>query len=296
MSTFVLSPRAPPLRVRWPTGRSAKASSSAGSGSRSACAGCSQNASPEQRDALESGCDRLVSLDAMGRLFKVLALTAGAARYRPASRSRATAMRLESRALGGRAGVRHGFFGRLGGVSEGVWDSLNVGLRSGDRPERIAANRARAAEALGVAPGGLVTARQVHGTTALAVASLGTTRGSRSRRTRDRSAGPAPGRARRRLRPGPAGGPGSGRDRRGACWLEGCPLRRAGGVIAAMVGLGAALAGSPRCWAPASRSPPTRLAPSSWRASPPRTPTTCALLCPSGERARSTSRAISGRR
>ena len=36
-----------------------------------------QNASPAQRTALESGCDRLVSLDAMGELFKVLALTAG---------------------------------------------------------------------------------------------------------------------------------------------------------------------------------------------------------------------------
>ena len=78
-------------------------------------------------------------------------------------------MKLESEALGGRHGVRHGFFGRRGGVSEGVWDSLNVGLRSGDRPERIAANRARVAEALGAAPDRLVTARQVHGTTALAV-------------------------------------------------------------------------------------------------------------------------------
>ena len=79
-------------------------------------------------------------------------------------------MKLESQALGGLHGVRHGFFGRRGGVSQGVWDSLNVGLRSGDRPERVAANRARAAEALGATPGGLVTARQVHGVTALAVA------------------------------------------------------------------------------------------------------------------------------
>ena len=29
-------------------------------------------------------------------------------------------------------GLRHGFFTRQGGVSEGVWASLNVGLRSGD--------------------------------------------------------------------------------------------------------------------------------------------------------------------
>ena len=55
----------------------------------------------------------------------------------------------KSEALGGLHGVRHGFFGRQGGVSEGVWASLNVGLRSGDRPERIAANRARAARGAG---------------------------------------------------------------------------------------------------------------------------------------------------
>jgi polyphenol oxidase len=78
-------------------------------------------------------------------------------------------MKLQSKALADIPGVRHGFFSRKGGVSDGVWDSLNVGLRSGDRPERIAANRARAAEALGTAPERLVTARQVHGATALVV-------------------------------------------------------------------------------------------------------------------------------
>ena len=78
-------------------------------------------------------------------------------------------MRLEVETLAGIDGVRHGFFGRRGGVSEGVWSSLNVGLRSGDDPERIAANRARATAALGLAPDRLVTARQVHGVTALAV-------------------------------------------------------------------------------------------------------------------------------
>ena len=77
-------------------------------------------------------------------------------------------MRLRAGALGDLRGIGHGFFGRRGGVSEGVWESLNVGLRSGDRPERIAANRARIAEAMGVQPERLVTARQVHGTTAVA--------------------------------------------------------------------------------------------------------------------------------
>lgn len=74
-------------------------------------------------------------------------------------------MKLKSELLN----VRHGFFGRQGGVSEGVWSSLNVGLRSGDRPERIAANRARVAAEMGVAPDRLITARQVHGAEAMAV-------------------------------------------------------------------------------------------------------------------------------
>ena len=78
-------------------------------------------------------------------------------------------MRLTAPALAGLDGVRHGFFGRQGGVSEGVWSSLNVGLRSGDDPARIAANRARIALDLGLAPEQLVTARQVHGDTALVV-------------------------------------------------------------------------------------------------------------------------------
>ena len=78
-------------------------------------------------------------------------------------------MRLETQALTRMPGVRHGFFGRKGGVSEGVYDSLNVGLRSGDQPERITANRARVACDLGAAPERLVTARQVHGSSALAI-------------------------------------------------------------------------------------------------------------------------------
>ena len=67
-------------------------------------------------------------------------------------------------------GVRHGFFTREGGVSQGPWATLNVGLRNGDLPESVAENRARAAVALRLRPEQLVTARQVHGVTALVVA------------------------------------------------------------------------------------------------------------------------------
>jgi len=64
-------------------------------------------------------------------------------------------------------GVRHGFLGRRGGVSTGICGGLNVGLGSGDDPEKIAANRRLAVEA--VAPGAqLVTVHQVHSAEAVA--------------------------------------------------------------------------------------------------------------------------------
>ena len=78
-------------------------------------------------------------------------------------------MRLEAASLCDLRGIRHGFYGRQGGVSDGVWASLNVGLRSGDLPERIASNRAVIARDLGTTPSVLVTAR-VHGSVAMPVA------------------------------------------------------------------------------------------------------------------------------
>ena len=67
------------------------------------------------------------------------------------------------------AGVRHGFLGRRGGVSEGICSGLNVGLGSGDDREAIRENRRLAVAA--VAPGAaLVTLHQVHSAEALYVA------------------------------------------------------------------------------------------------------------------------------
>ena len=68
---------------------------------------------------------------------------------------------------GGR--VRHGFFGRAGGVSGGLYRSLNCGYGSGDDPEAVRENRARAAAACGAPQAALCAGYQVHGTTALAV-------------------------------------------------------------------------------------------------------------------------------
>ncbi len=58
--------------------------------------------------------------------------------------------------------VRHGFFTREGGVSEGLYASLNCGLGSGDDPERVRENRRRAMWRLGLAAEALVTAHQAH--------------------------------------------------------------------------------------------------------------------------------------
>lgn len=64
-------------------------------------------------------------------------------------------------------GVRHAFFTRQGGVSTGIYESLNVGLGSSDDPAAVAENRRRAAEALGLGPEALSTCYQIHSANAL---------------------------------------------------------------------------------------------------------------------------------
>ncbi len=63
------------------------------------------------------------------------------------------------------ARVRHGFFTRMGGVSEGPYASLNCGLGSDDKPAHVAENRSRALAMLSLAGGALCTAYQTHGIT-----------------------------------------------------------------------------------------------------------------------------------
>ncbi|MBO3760995.1 peptidoglycan editing factor PgeF [Ciceribacter sp. L1K22] len=59
-------------------------------------------------------------------------------------------------------GIRHGFFTREGGVSEGLYAGLNVGLGSSDDPERIKENRARVARWFALSPDRLATVHQIH--------------------------------------------------------------------------------------------------------------------------------------
>jgi polyphenol oxidase len=69
---------------------------------------------------------------------------------------------LQAASLSALAGVRHAFFTREGGVSDGVYASLNGGPGSDDAPAKVAENRARMAAALGVRPDCLLTAYQIH--------------------------------------------------------------------------------------------------------------------------------------
>src|SRR5215469_11700883 len=69
---------------------------------------------------------------------------------------------LSSSLLAAVPGLRHAFFTREGGVSEGVYAGLNGGLGSNDDPERVRENRRRMAEHMGVRPEQLVSVHQVH--------------------------------------------------------------------------------------------------------------------------------------
>jgi YfiH family protein len=64
-------------------------------------------------------------------------------------------------------GVRHGFFTRQGGVSEGIYAALNCGFGSGDARQAVAENRDRVRRTLDA--GALNTVHQVHGTVAVEV-------------------------------------------------------------------------------------------------------------------------------
>ncbi len=58
--------------------------------------------------------------------------------------------------------IAHGFFGREGGVSEGLYAGLNCGPGSADNKAHVAENRARVAHALGMMPERLCTLYQIH--------------------------------------------------------------------------------------------------------------------------------------
>ncbi|MET4684780.1 peptidoglycan editing factor PgeF [Brevundimonas faecalis] len=61
-----------------------------------------------------------------------------------------------------KAGIRHGFFTREGGVSEGLYAGLNTGVGSQDDPALVAENRRRVAEWMGGGADDLCGCYQIH--------------------------------------------------------------------------------------------------------------------------------------
>src|SRR5580704_6177095 len=71
-------------------------------------------------------------------------------------------MMLQANALAKLSGIRHAYFTREGGVSGGIYASLNGGVGSDDFADNVTENRARMATALGVSPEHFLTTYQIH--------------------------------------------------------------------------------------------------------------------------------------
>ena len=95
----------------------------------------------------------------MGKLFKAIAFADPKLDALPGF---VALTMLQARSLAALPGIRHAFFTRDGGVSDGIYASLNGGIGSNDLPAHVAENRARMAAALGVEPERLLTCYQIH--------------------------------------------------------------------------------------------------------------------------------------
>lgn len=77
-------------------------------------------------------------------------------------------MKLESDALK-LDGLAHGFFTREGGISEGIYAGLNIGLGSDDKREHVLENRNRVAATFGTDAAQLVSPYQIHSPDVIAI-------------------------------------------------------------------------------------------------------------------------------
>jgi YfiH family protein len=75
----------------------------------------------------------------------------------------------ECQTLAKASGIRHGFFGRRGGVSSGIFSSLNCGYGSNDDPALVRENRMRAGRHLGVDHDHVLSVYQIHSPEAVTV-------------------------------------------------------------------------------------------------------------------------------
>jgi hypothetical protein len=76
---------------------------------------------------------------------------------------------IQSPALAEIDGVQHRFFTRRGGISEGLYSSLNCGYGSGDSPDNVRENRRRVAATFGHDEPDLLTLYQIHSTEVLTI-------------------------------------------------------------------------------------------------------------------------------
>ena len=81
---------------------------------------------------------------------------------------------LQSEALASISSVAHGFFTRHGGVSTGIYASLNCGFGSSDESRNVTENRIRISRVLQVEPERLTTVHQLHGTNVHVIRERGT--------------------------------------------------------------------------------------------------------------------------
>ena len=136
---------------------------------------------------------------------------------------------VQSTLLSERAGkvVKHGYFTREGGVSDGIYRGLNVGLGSSDDRARVEENRARVSAWFGAEPHRLATLHQVHSPDAVIVD--GSYDGTRAEADALVTATPGLviGRSVSRLRPRALCRCRGWRHRRRPCRLEGRTRRRA---------------------------------------------------------------------
>lgn len=70
---------------------------------------------------------------------------------------------LQSDGFSAAGGVAHGFSTRRGGVSEGMWESLNLGISRGDDPDHVRENYRRFLAAIGARGNSIAACSQVHG-------------------------------------------------------------------------------------------------------------------------------------
>src|SRR6185312_223892 len=76
---------------------------------------------------------------------------------------------IQDKTLAGLEGVQHRFFTRRGGVSAGLYSSLNCGYGSGDSPDNVRENRRRVARTFDLPETDLLTVHQIHSTEVLTV-------------------------------------------------------------------------------------------------------------------------------